>query len=52
MLIIDHDAETALEITNESLTVIEGEDKIQEAIERQKEKQKRLFGITKEGQDE
>ena len=52
MLIIDHDAETALEITNGSSTVIEGEDKIQEAIERQKEKQKRLFGITQEEQDE
>ena len=52
MLLIDHDAETALEITNGSSTVIEGEDKIQEAIERQKEKQKRLFGITKDGQDE
>jgi len=52
MLIIDHDAETAFEITNESLTVIKGEDKIQEAIERQKEKQKRLFGITQEVDDE
>lgn len=52
MLIIDHDAETALEITNESLTVIEGEDKIQEALERQKERRRMLFGITQEGQDE
>ena len=52
MLVIDHDSETALEITNESLTVVKGEDKIQEAIERQKERQRMLFGITKEGQDE
>lgn len=52
MLIVDLDAETALEITKESLTVIEGKDKIQEAIERQKERQRGLFGIMQEEQDE